>query len=307
MSLAFLFLTAQGRVRSGWRALLFAVIVVLFTAIALPAVAPLQGDGEGGPSTLDQLWMWLAVVAALLAAHALMVRFIDRPATWRYAGLDREGLRRSVGRATALGAAAILIPCAALFLLRWLRVEDAADAGVVRDTLLVLAMLGAAALAEELIFRGYLLSALADGVGWLTAIVITSAIFALLHLGNPGADAGSLAVVALAGVFLGVVRLTADSLYAAWGAHLAWNVVLAALLHVAVSGSETFVDGWRTVDAGPDWATGGAWGPEGGAFAAAGLLTATWYLARRARWRRPLGADVATDTTRPATGEELTA
>ena len=307
MSVSFLFLTAQGRVRSGWRALLFTVIVVVLTGLALTAVAPFQAGGDGDPSVLDQLWMWLAVVAALFAAHALMVRFIDRAASWRYAGLDRPALRRSVGSATALGAVAILVPCAALFLLRWLRVEDAADAGVVRDTLLVLAMLAVAALAEELIFRGYLLSALADGVGWLTAIVITSAVFALLHLGNPGADVGSLAVVALAGVFLGVVRLTADSLYAAWGAHLAWNLVLAVLLHVAVSGSETFVGGWRTVETGPDWATGGAWGPEGGSFAAAGLLTATWYLARRDRWRRLRRTYAVTDTIRPATGEELTA
>ena len=307
MSLAFLFLTAQGRVRSGWRALLFVVTVVMLTGIALTAVAPLQAGGDGQPPVLDQLSMWLAVVAALLAAHALMVRVVDRRAGWHYAGLDRPALRRSVGASTALGAAAILITCAALFLLRWLRVEDISDAGLVQDSLLVVAMLGAASLAEELIFRGYLLSALADGVGWLTAIVITSAVFALLHLGNPGADAGSLAVVALAGVFLGVVRLTAGSLYAAWGAHLAWNLVLAVLLHVAVSGSETFVGGWRTVETGPDWATGGAWGPEGGTFAAAGLLTATWYLARRDRRRRLRRADLTIDTTRPATGEELTA
>lgn len=307
MSLAFLFLTAQGRVRSGWRALLFAVIVVILAGIALTAVAQLQADADGELSALDQLWMWLAFVAALVAAHALMVGVVDRSLGWHYAGLDRLAFRRSVGASTALGAAAILIPCAALFLLRWLRVEDAADGGVVRDTLLVLAMLGAAALAEELMFRGYLLSALADGVGWLTAIVITSAVFALLHLGNPGADAGSLAVVALAGVFLGMVRLTADSLYAAWGAHLAWNLVLAVVLHVAVSGSDTFVGGWRTVETGPDWATGGAWGPEGGTFAAAGLLTATWYLARRGRWRRLRGADVTSDTTRPAAGKEPTA
>lgn len=307
MSLSFLFLTAQGRVRSGWRALLFALIVLLLAVIAMTGVARLHGDGDGQLSMIHQLWTWLAFVAALAAAHALMARVVDRRPGLRYAGLHRPVFSRAVGAATALGGAAILIPCVALLLLRWLRIEDASGGGLVRDTLLVLAMLGAAALAEELMFRGYLLSALADGLGWMAAIVITSALFALLHLGNPGADAGSLAVVALAGVFLGVVRVVTDSLYAAWGAHLAWNLVLAVLLHVAVSGSATYVGGWRTVETGPDWATGGAWGPEGGTFAAAGLLTATWYLARRHRWARPGRADDTIDTTRPGTGGELTA
>jgi hypothetical protein len=38
---------------------------------------------------------------------------------------------------------------------------------------------------------------------------------------------------------------------------------------------------WRTIDSGPDWATGGPWGPEGGAAAAAGLLLTTFLLVAR--------------------------
>ena len=39
---------------------------------------------------------------------------------------------------------------------------------------------------------------------------------------------------------------------------------------------------YRVTDTGPDWATGGTWGPEGGVFAAAGLVIAMWYVFRRA-------------------------
>jgi len=52
-----------------------------------------------------------------------------------------------------------------------------------------------------------------------------------------------------------------------------------------VSGLVMGAPDFRTVDAGPDWATGGAWGPEGGVFAAAGLVAATWYVFRRANRR----------------------
>ena len=53
--------------------------------------------------------------------------------------------------------------------------------------------------------------------------------------------------------------------YAAWAAHFAWNWTMAVVFHVAVSGLPLESPGYRYVDAGPDWATGGSWGPEGGA------------------------------------------
>jgi hypothetical protein len=73
------------------------------------------------------------------------------------------------------------------------------------------------------------------------------------------------------------------SLYAAWMAHFAWNWTMAVLLHIPVSGLETETPDYRTVDAGPDWATGGPWGPEGGAAAALGMVGGIGYLLTRRR------------------------
>ncbi len=92
-------------------------------------------------------------------------------------------------------------------------------------------------------------------------------------------------VVVLAGLFLGGVLLATRSLYAAFAAHLAWNWVLAGALHSAVSGIPFSTPDYRVVDAGPDWATGGLWGPEGGLPAALGLCAATTYLYARRRRR----------------------
>lgn len=142
--------------------------------------------------------------------------------------------------------------------------------------------------------RGYLLSSLADGMGRWSALVLTSVAFALLHAGNPGMSPGALVVVGLAGIFLGAVRFATSSLYAAWAAHFAWNAVLALVLHALVSGAALPGSGWRTVDAGPDWATGGPWGPEGGVPAALGLAAATALLIRR---RRSAGSDTVTTAT----------
>jgi hypothetical protein len=63
------------------------------------------------------------------------------------------------------------------------------------------------------------------------------------------------------------VREHTGSLPAAWGAHLAWNWIMAAVLHVPVSGLPFDTPGYRAVLQGPAWLTGGGWGPEGGAVA----------------------------------------
>ena len=130
--------------------------------------------------------------------------------------------------------------------------------------------------------RGYIFATLREWLGATWAVVLTSAAFGLLHYWNPGATPGSLALVTLAGVFLAAVLLATKSLYAAWIAHFAWNYVMAALLHVPVSGIPLSQPDYRLVDSGPDWVTGGEWGPEGGAAGAFGMLGGLGFL----YWRR---------------------
>jgi len=135
-----------------------------------------------------------------------------------------------------------------------------------------------AALFEELLTRGYILSTLRNAWGWTWAVVATSVGFGMLHLMNNGATAGSVALVTLAGFFLAAVLYVTKSLYAAWAAHFAWNWTMAAVFHVAVSGYPLEAPNYRYVDAGPDWATGGEWGPEGGVPAGFGMVAGMAFL-----------------------------
>jgi hypothetical protein len=165
----------------------------------------------------------------------------------------------------------------------------------------MLAFMAPAALFEEVAVRGYPFQVLREAAGPAAALVLTSVVFGLLHLSNPGVSAGAIAIVALAGVFLGAVLLATGSLWAAWAAHLGWNWTLGAVLHAAVSGLPFATPVYRVVDAGPDWLTGGAWGPEGGAGAALGMLGALGLLAagRRRAGRAAAGAAPDTSFTRP--------
>ena len=143
-----------------------------------------------------------------------------------------------------------------------------------------------AAFSEELLSRGYIFAVLRHSWGVSGALVATSVGFGLLHLQNAGVSLESLMLVMLAGVFLGAVLIATRSLYAAWMAHFAWNWTMAVLFHTAVSGIRFESPDYRFVDTGPDWATGGSWGPEGGAAAGLGMLASIAYLYARHSPRR---------------------
>lgn len=229
----------------------------------------------------------LVSLAGALAATALMVRLVDvRP--WRDVGLGREAARLPAwGWGTAVGAAAIGLACGGLLLAGWLRIEPSPPGSSLGAALTITAFVLPAALYEEVVCRGYLFTALRDGAGAWWAVAVTSALFGIVHWFNAGSTVQSVLVVTLAGVFLAAVRLVYDSLYAAWAAHAAWNWVLAVPLHAAVSGFSFDAPDYRTVDTGPDWLTGGSWGPEGGLAAALGMVAAIAYLNARHR-RAPL-------------------
>jgi membrane protease YdiL (CAAX protease family) len=228
------------------------------------------------------VWM---LALGLLIGHFWTFRLVE-PRGWSVVGLGREALRP---RALALGAVlAVLaagIPSLLLLAVGWLRVEAAAAGSSLGSGMRALALLVPAALWEELLLRGYLFAVLREVWGTTRALVSTSVVFGLMHFQNDGAAVQSVLMVALAGVFLGSVLITTGSLYAAWAAHLAWNSVLAVILHSAVSGITLPAPDYRVVDAGPDWATGGAWGPEGGVLAGIGMLSALVFLYRRPRRR----------------------
>lgn len=205
--------------------------------------------------------------------------------------LDRTAARPfTILLGFTIGAAAIAVPTAVLIGVHWLKAvpgdADSWSHGASRVTL----ALAPAALTEELLARGYILSVLARAWGWPWAIAATSVAFGALHMSNPGATPESIALVTIAGIFLAAVLYGTKSLYAAWAAHLAWNWTMAVAFHVAVSGLPLESPGYRYVDAGPDWATGGSWGPEAGLPAGITMIAGSvWLFSRRGRQRSSTG------------------
>jgi membrane protease YdiL (CAAX protease family) len=272
----------RGLAGSLGRALLF---VVLYVAAVLVFLGLLAGQrlalvGVTGQRLLvDEV---LSLAGALLAT-AIMLRAVD-PRSWRDVGLDARSARTSqfVG-GWCIGGAPIALASGALLLVGWMRVVPASPGSSLAAAARITVFLLPAALHEEVLCRGYLLTTLRDSIGVRGAVVATSVLFGLLHVPNAGSTLESVGIVILAGIFLAAVRVVFDSLYAAWAAHVAWNWIMAVPLHAPVSGLAFETPDYRMVSTGPAWITGGSWGPEGGLAAALGMVAALIYLNARRR------------------------
>lgn len=259
------------------------LVIVAEVAIAF-VVGSLIGMERVGKQSSMMLQVSLQLAAAVVAT-AIMLRSIDvRP--WSDVGMDRGAVRpRVLLEGWLLGGAAIGLACGVLFAAGWLRIVPGPDGSSVSAAFSLTAFLIVAALGEELLSRGYLLTTLRDGIGAASAVGVTSVLFGAAHLRNAGMTVQSIFIVVLAGVFLGAIRLAFRSVYASTAAHVAWNWVLAVAFHASVSGIRFEAPDYRTIERGPDWLTGGQWGPEGGLAAALGMLGVLAYL-HRTRLRR---------------------
>jgi membrane protease YdiL (CAAX protease family) len=290
------FVRADGRLRAVWRIVAFFAVALAAINVVAIFIGPIINEfysligirGVSNDTTVEAL--------GVILGTAVTIRFIDKQ-TWADIWLGQNAARPALWIVGfAIGAAAIGLPIAALIGTHWLKEVDSPAGSWLAAGARVSVYLLPAALFEEMFVRGYLLAALREAWGWAWAIAATSIGFGLLHLQNNGANAQSVTLVMLAGIFLAMVLYATKSLYAAWMAHFAWNWMMAVAFHTAVSGIPLEHPGYRYVDAGPDWATGGEWGPEGGLLGGAGMLggaTLSYLLARRRRSSSPAGVAAA--------------
>ena len=274
-----LLFTPDGRLRAPWRILLFIVALFIAVAVAITLEAFLDSAAlAAGYRPLVSEWGF--ALGAILATAAML--FWVEHKSWDYVGLDSRAARPElIGRYALLGILAIAIPSLLLMALGQLRAVAAAPGSWWAATGLTFANLLPAAAGEELLLRGYIFAVLREAIGWRWTLIATSVVFGLLHVPNPGADAESVLLVMLAGFFLGAVLLATRSLYAAIAAHFGWNWAMAAGLHTPVSGIPVLAPDYRVIDAGPDWLTGGGWGPEGGLAAAVSMFSVVVYIYAR--------------------------
>jgi membrane protease YdiL (CAAX protease family) len=169
---------------------------------------------------------------------------------------------------------------------------------------------------EEYAFRGYPQFALTKGFGFWTATIVTSLMFGLVHIANPGESWPGILGVMVVGVFWCFTLRRTGSLWFAFGMHAAFDFGETFLFSVPDSG--VVFPGHLSsavVHDGPTWLVGGTAGPEASVldFVILGIF---FYLVHRmypAKPELPMGsttvslsspAEFAVSIETPAAGED---
>lgn len=132
------------------------------------------------------------------------------------------------------------------------------------DLLAYYGLLSLNAIGVEVIFRGYLLQRLNTSFSFLAAAVISSSLFALTHVFNPGLTWIGLVVLGMVGILQCYLFHLSRSLWLPVAFNAGWNFFLGPVFNFPVSGLDLggrLIIHWSEA---PAWITGGAFGPEGG-------------------------------------------
>ncbi|MDQ1638905.1 MAG: protease family protein [Pyrinomonadaceae bacterium] len=285
-----IFINSVGRLRSGWRVLIFIVVYVallflLSTVVRVGYAVGLQlapGRNLGG-FTEDFIFRLILFASALLAGYVCNRWLEGLP--WRAFGLTRHaGWWRDFIVGSLIGVVSLALAtaiAAAAGGLRFIASPRTMLWQVVQTLFMSALLFVFAALAEEALFRGYPLQTLTRAkLAWL-AIFLTSVPFAAVHLNNPNVVKGFTFInTALAGVWLAVAYLRTRSLWLPLGVHWAWNWALGSLFGLPVSGITTIAPNplLHGTDLGPAWLTGGSYGIEGGLACTIALIVSTMFI-----------------------------
>jgi membrane protease YdiL (CAAX protease family) len=308
MQLRRFFINDVGRLRSGWRLLLFVCVFIAVSFLlglclrtAYVLVHQFLPPVPHGAFIADVIYRLTLLCTAVVAGYFCTRVLEGLP--WRALGLTfHSGWFRDLLLGSVLGIATLALAAMIATAAGGLRFTMSGTGMLLlvgRSLVSTAVLFIVAALAEEAMFRGYPLQTLTRArLIWL-GVLLTSVPFALAHLWNPNVVRGvTFANTALAGVWLAIAYLRTRSLWFPLGVHWAWNWALGSLCGLPVSGvtltSHPLLQG---KDLGPAWLTGGSYGIEGGAACTAALLVSTLFI-----WRTHLA--FATPEMKKLTSEE---
>jgi len=312
----------ERRLRAIWRLgiyvlLVFALInlftfVLLFISAFIMAVFGMNItnalSGAMSMQLLENPWVNMivtpgAVFLAVFGAAFITGRWVDRRKFADFGLAISKAWWRDF--AFGLGLGAVLMGLVFLFgwligsirvvgLLQSLRPDVSVVAGLFQSLVFFIFV----GLYEEMALRGVVLVNLAEGLygKWLNkrwallgAWVISSLIFGVLHWGNPNATWVSTLNISLAGIFLGLGMVLTGSLAIPMGLHITWNFFQGNVFGFPVSGLKLGASVITTESIGPQWLTGGVFGPEAGVLGLGAMLIGILLTLLWVRWKRTAG------------------
>jgi Predicted metal-dependent membrane protease len=245
---------------------LVAVVAVAF--LGSMATGALQGNAIG------TLVAGLAAAALMIFVYARVVRWTERRAPAEVAARTAPG---ALARGLLIGAGMFGLVVLNFALVGLYRVEGL---GSVEGAVALIGFMAAAAVWEELVFRGILFRIAEKRIGTWWAMGLTALLFGLMHLANQDASLwGAIAIAIEAGLMLAAAYVATRNLWVPIGVHFGWNYAGAGIFSTVISGNGANQGLLDSVISGPALITGGDFGPEASPNAVLiGLLVTAGFL-----------------------------
>ena len=293
---------ADSRLRAFWRVIIHFVVIAVGLLLTSAILRLLLLGGEGGgdsgtdpfKSMVALVFTGLIYVVVTIAAAKLLDRrrFSDYGLHWN------TRWRRNLLFGLILGG----LLMGGIFVIElamgWITIESTFFSLLpfpfAAAFLLFLFQMALVGSYEEIVFRGYQMKNIAEGLNFsplsgrtalYLAWILSSVAFGLIHAFNPGATLSTTIRITLAGVFLALPFLLTGELALSVGVHIAWNFFQGNVFGFPVSGLTMFrTTIFNTVQGGPELWTGGDFGPEAGLLGLiaiiAGSLAMLWWVKR---------------------------
>jgi len=287
----------DARLRPIWRVIMYAVVVMVVATVLAATFDVILGRGFEEQLSLGVIIeSELAVALAVLVASIVLRRYLDRRSVASLGLAARGPWVRLFCIGVLLGAGMQAVANAILWVSGSAHVTGHATlASSLQLIVAAIAVLLPAAFVEEMSFRGYILQNLWEDWGLVPAIVVSSIGFAALHISNPHSreqlslTATGLIIFAL---WACMSLVWTKSLWLALGAHMAWNLFEGPIFGLPLSGLSMPVPTvLRQSVNGPQWLTGGSFGPEAGVISFVALIVGLLVL--RALYLKGAFADAA--------------
>jgi uncharacterized protein len=261
--------------RAGWRiAIYFAIVVglaiVLFGMIAfIPALRELlraqAANAQSGVITPLAALLNEGALAVVVVAAAGFMTLIDKRSFANYGLPWNEAFGKSFWQGIGLGFVMLSLLLAGIWVLHGFSLEGLAVSGgtAVKYGLEWAIVFFFVAVFEDFTFRGYLQSALADGIGFWWAAIVWAIVFGGIHYNNHGEALFGCAMAGSFGLLEAFALSRVGSLWLLFGMHASWDWGETYFYGTPDSGALGLGHLFNSSFHGARWLTGGTVGPEG--------------------------------------------
>lgn len=129
--------------------------------------------------------------------------------------------------------------------------------------LIPFAIMFTVAIIEEILVRGIIFRIVEEKLGSYISLTISSVLFGVFHLANPHGTIISGICITTAGFMLGAAFIYSRNLWFPIALHFAWNFTQSGIFGAITSGNEKTSSLLEAKIQGPEFITGGEFGPEG--------------------------------------------